>query len=186
MQSVVAKMAPAPAIRPRLLRPKRRLSRPRSPRTYSNSPAFVGLFIFPRCLASAACYHGIMLKLIVIAAAVGGFFLLTPAGKQITNQLTTQAISVINPAAAERDSLSNLSGILNKMSNTVNSTSFQRATGASQVKQLNNLLDSAQGALDSAQTEAQKGDTASTLNALIQKVIPPSQPATPTSCPASR
>ncbi|HZZ99515.1 MAG TPA: hypothetical protein VFK07_02275 [Candidatus Paceibacterota bacterium] len=125
-----------------------------------------------------------MLRFLVIIAAAGGFLFFTPVGKQITGQAKARVVSVIDPAFEQRSSLSDLSGTLSKMSDTINSSTFQRSSQASQVRQLNSLLDEAQGALEQAQDKAKNGDTASTLNALIQKIIPVSQPATPTICPS--
>lgn len=106
-----------------------------------------------------------MFKVLFGLVALAGLFLVTPAG----DRLKSAAIEVVNPMAAERRTLGTLQEQLDTVSQTVNSKGFASASTPEKIRQLNNLLDGAQGSLAQAREKAQDGDLAATVSSLVRK-----------------
>lgn len=120
-----------------------------------------------------------MIKFLLIIAAAGGVFLLTPAG----DQLKAKALSIVNPAAIERNTLADLEENLDEISKTVSQPAFQSLNNTEKTKALKTMLGQANQILDEAQDTAEKSDFAATISNVVKNVLPKSwttQPICPT------
>ncbi|OGN16519.1 MAG: hypothetical protein A3C88_02965 [Candidatus Yanofskybacteria bacterium RIFCSPHIGHO2_02_FULL_50_12] len=109
-----------------------------------------------------------MIKFLLFSAGALGIFFMTPIAKD----LKTSAIEVVNPASAQRRVLGDLDKKIDAISETVNSKQFSSLSTSDKIKQLNNLLDNAQGSMAAAQAEAERGDLAAAISTLVRKVVP--------------
>jgi hypothetical protein len=120
-----------------------------------------------------------MLKFFLVAVAAGGLFLLTPAG----DQFKASALSIVNPAAVERQSLANLRQHLDTMNKTVNQPAFQALTSAEKTKELKTMISQADKMLTKAEEVAQKSDVGATVSAITKTILPKSWTSPPV-CPS--
>lgn len=120
-----------------------------------------------------------MWKFFFVVLAVGGLLLLTPAG----DQFKASVLSIVNPAAVERQSLADLHQHLEAMNKTVAQPDFQALTNTEKTKELKAMIGQADRMLTKAQDVAQKSDVGATISAITKTILPKSWTSPPV-CPS--
>ena len=119
-----------------------------------------------------------MIKIAIITAAMVGFLLLTPWGKQLTGT----ALAAVDPVSYQTKAFSQAKQSLGSLAKLVNSD-LGTTLPADKLQEINSLVASASQSVSDAQVASQAADLPATISNILQAVGPKASPSAPTCRP---